>query len=211
MDVSIAVMSIACAKTTKEIDRDEPYVLVTAADVSIPVPRVEVVRYGPWADVQKGDTRSTLARPPGMDDTTWGAFSRGKIVRTRFWGLDGTPTRIVSTEGVIFVVSLLEHERSTEIEAVRTLLKTQAFASLLESSEKPFDDRASDLVAAVRAALRTKISFPQNDEVIGTKRLPITLDDVSAAAGSVRRKSLSFTGEGATYTVTAEFVYSEGG
>lgn len=58
--LTIAVKSITSINDSTEMGADEPYILVTAVHLSGLVPQVEVTQYGPWGDVDKGETHATL-------------------------------------------------------------------------------------------------------------------------------------------------------
>ena len=206
--LSIALAKIHCVKTTKEIDRDEPYVLATAADISGLVPQVEVVKYGPWADVKKGEDRTTLARPAGMSSDSWKILSMGKVVRTLFWGLDHKPKALGSTEGAIFVLSLVEHDASSSADATRELVKVAAVASLAGSTGLAYDVRVSSLVRDIKGALEVPTGAPNFEDPIGTQHLALGVGDLSGSPGSARTKTLRFTGQGGEYTATVEIAYS---
>lgn len=207
--MSMAVLNIHCEETTKEIDRDEPYVLVTAADISnLLVPAVDVVKYGPWSDVKKGRTYATLARLPGLDDKSWKIVSKGMVLQTPFWGLNGQPKAITNTQSVIFVVSLVEHDASADASATRELAKLAAVGSLAASSTLAYQTRVDKLLTDIKGALQVPTGAPNFDDPIGTKHLPLVIGDLSGAAGTTRNKTLSFAGEGAKYTVTCQIKYS---
>ena len=58
--VKLAVTSVKCVLDTTEKDAEEPYVLVTGINLKGLVPGVEVTRYGPFTDVDEGETVTTI-------------------------------------------------------------------------------------------------------------------------------------------------------
>ena len=67
LPVTIALKKIKCRIETDEVGSDEPYVLVTAVDLANPLlPNAEVTLYGPWGDVDAGESRTTQPLQPGI-------------------------------------------------------------------------------------------------------------------------------------------------
>lgn len=107
LPVTIAVKNIKCRIETDEVGADEPYVLVTAIDLkTFPLPTVEVTRYGPWGDVDKGETHSTMPLQPGFNPDNL----PGIVWRRNAWGPSGSAKAIASPQDAIILVSMMEHD-----------------------------------------------------------------------------------------------------
>lgn len=205
--LSMSVLNVRCDATTNEIDRDEPYVLVTSVDLSNPlIPGVDVFKYGPWADINKGDVGTTL--PVVSQAQADGLAAANLIPRVPFWGLAWAPRAITATTSVIFVVSLIEHDASADPNAARSLVKGMAVASVGASMTLPYATRVQKLLTDVRGAVQIPTGGPNFDDPIGTQQLVLVAADLSGAAGTFRNKVLNFAGEGADYAVTIQIRYS---
>jgi hypothetical protein len=78
----IYLSNIHCDEETSELSAsDEPYVLVTAVNLDstvtvagfpVPLPAFEVVKYGPFEDVDAGETHFA----PGITQSFWGITGR---------------------------------------------------------------------------------------------------------------------------------------
>jgi hypothetical protein len=82
--IQIYLSNLHCSEETSELSAsDEPYVLVTAVDLAtvagfpVPLPAFEVVRYGPFEDVDAGETHFA----PGSAQSFWGITGRSAAFR----------------------------------------------------------------------------------------------------------------------------------
>jgi hypothetical protein len=88
LPVTIALKKIKCRIETDEVGSDEPYVLVTAVDLSNPLlPNAEVTLYGPWGDVDEGETRTTQPLQPGVNPSDFPFL----VWRRNAWGRPAAP------------------------------------------------------------------------------------------------------------------------
>jgi len=208
--VTLAVKSIKSIDDSTEVGPDEPYVLVTAVDLSTPIPGVEVTLYGPWSDVEKGETHGTVVIPPGLPDAVVDALSAINVMRRPFWGLDNkTPKAIASPSNVIFIVSVMEHDDG-DPGALRSMVKLTATGSLVASANDSRATRVQKLMADIRGILGTPTGAPNFDDKVGTRELALTADDLVAPASGKRVKTLLDFGGGddGTFRVAVEIVFA---
>ncbi|HZX96227.1 MAG TPA: hypothetical protein VFE90_17030 [Myxococcales bacterium] len=189
MALTIAVKSIQSLDDSTEWGADEPYVLVTGVDLSQLIPHVEVTLYGPWADVDKGETHQTGVFLP-------------------FWGLDNrTAVAIANPSSVIFVVSVMENDDGKP-GALRTLVKAAAVASLAASNGMPRATRVQKLLADIHGALGIPTGAPNFDDIVGSKELVLTPPDLVRPPGGRRVKTLDFAGgDEGTFRVAVELAF----
>src|SRR4051812_21464396 len=100
--IQVYLSSLLCIDETSELSAsDEPYVLVITVDLAssvsiagfpVPLPAFDVVRYGPFEDVDDGETHFA----PGIAQS--------------FWSITGRPTALADPDQVIFVVALMEND-----------------------------------------------------------------------------------------------------
>ena len=86
--LSFRVSKLVCLSDTDEFDSDEPYVLVTAADLTTPTPNLRVTLVNPADDVDAGETVTPITLPPGTPQSVIDAARFFKVVSQPFWGLD---------------------------------------------------------------------------------------------------------------------------
>ena len=190
--------SIHCHEETDELSSaDEPYVLVTAVDlkatlsignVDIPFPAFDVVRYGPFEDVDAGETHFA----PGIAHS--------------FWGLADTPAALEDPDRVIFVVALMEHDAGRP-GTLQGIVKGIVGGSVLGSFTLGRERQVTLLIRDVASALGTPSgpSADQDNPVGNPQELRFTRQELAVAeAGRTVSKSLVFAGEGGRYTLTFE-------
>jgi len=184
--ITIAVSAIKCLDETSELSAsDEPYVLVVAADLQSVIPNVEAVLYGPWDDVDAGETHGTLPKKP-------------------FWGLNGKPALVNNPAQVIFVVAMMENDDGKP-KAARGLVKGAAVTSLASSTNASRADRIKSLIQDIESAVLIPTGAPNFDDPIDkVKELQLTSQDLSLASTGVHTKTLQFTGDGGKYNVVFE-------
>jgi len=199
--ITIAVKEIKCIEETDEIGSDEPYVLVVAVDLQPLVPNVEATLYGPWDDVDTGETHGTMLPPPINPDL----FDFMPVVwRKPFWGLNRQPAPINNPTQVIFLVALMENDDGKP-KATRGLVKGAAVASLASSTDATRTERIKRLIADINSALAIPTGFPNfDDQVASTQELQLNSQDLSLASAGVHTKSLCFTGDGGQYDIVFE-------
>jgi len=191
-NVTLAVKSITCIDDSTEVGAEEPYILVTAVDLAPTVPQVEVTRYGPWSDVDKGETHGTLVIPPGTPPPVVDVLSTLNVVRRPFWGIDNkTPAPIVAGK-TFFFVSLVENDEG-DPEALRTIVKGAAVGSLAASFGLPTSTRISKLESDIEGALNIPTGAPNFDDVVGTRQLMVSPAEVNGAAPARQVKVIRFT------------------
>jgi hypothetical protein len=185
--------SITCLNESSEAsDSDEPYVLVTAVDLGPLVPQVEVTLYGPFSDVDAGETHGTIAIPANLPPEVREIFLQIPLVRRPFWSLDNDHAGLVNTPGqVIFIVSVMENDDGHP-SALRTVVKGAAVASLAASVGFTRALRVSKLIADINGALGIPTGAPDFDDPVGTHELVLTKTDLVPPASLKRTKTLKF-------------------
>lgn len=207
--LAIAVQSIKSIDDSTEVGSDEPYVLVTAANLKSLVPQVEVTLYGPWADVDKGETHGTIVVPPGLPAAVADSFNVLGVTRRPFWALDNkTPAPIASPNDVVFIVSVVEHDDGKP-GTLRTLVKLAAVGSLAASNGMARATRVQKLISDIGGALGTPTGAPNFDDVVGTHELKLTAADLVPPASKKRVKTVDFNGHNeGTFRVAVEMAFS---
>lgn len=204
--ITIALRSIKCLEETDEVGADEPYVLVAAADLKKLVPQVEVTRYGPWKDVDKGETKSTMSIPKGFPQSQIDLMKQLAVLRIPFWGLDNkSAKKIANADDVIFIVSMMEHDDGKP-EAARGLVKAGMISSLAGSVGMGRDDRVAKVIADVKSALKIPTGAPNFDDHIGTKELRLTTKDLLLPHQGSHSRTLFFLGDGGHYKTVFDLV-----
>ena len=204
--MTISLYAMRCLETTSEKWSDEPYVLVTAADLRGPTPKVEVTRYGPFSDVDQWEERVTFVAPPGMPPELIQPLKTLFVVRTPFWGVDNeTPQLIKNKDDAIIVASMVENDDG-DVAAMRTLVKTAATASLAASIGLDRAERVEKLIADINGALQIPTGAPNFDDPIGTKEVPVTSKELLRALTGPYHTNLYFVGDGGHYRLTLEYI-----
>jgi hypothetical protein len=202
MSVKIAVTKVKCFSDTDEWNSDEPYVLVTGVNLKALVPTVEVTRYGPWNDVDDGDTRTTFPISPDLpfDPDPMGLVG---TFRKPCWGLDGKAAPINNPDDVALLVSLMENDDG-DVSAMRTLVKSAAVVSLAASTSSDRATRVKKLQADIDGALQIPTGAPNFDDPIGATQEFRLTKDLLDVNGHKKTKSLTFKSDGGRYEVSLE-------
>lgn len=208
-NLTLAVKSIKSVNDSTEWGSDEPYVLVTAANLKAVPPQVEVTLYGPWSDVDKGETHGTLVLPPNTPQAIVNVFAASNVMRQPFWGLDNkTATEIDSPNDVAFVVSVMENDDGKP-NTLRTMVKLAAIGSLAGSIGMPRATRVQKMIADINGVIHTPTGFPNFDDVVGTHELALTAADLERPSTGTRVKKLNFAGgDEGTFEVAFELKYA---
>lgn len=206
--LSLSVKSITSLNDSTESSPDEPYVLVTGIDLTQLTPNLEVTLYGPWADVEKGETHSTLVIPPGLPQSQIDFLSAFNVVRRPFWGLDNKKAAIIlNPTDVIFIVAVMENDDGHP-DALRSLIKGVAVASLAASTNSPRKQRADKLLTDIKGVLKLPTGAPNFDDVVGAQELVLNAADLVGIPSSKRTKTLTFAnGSEGTFRVTFELAF----
>ena len=192
--LSIAMQSIKSLDDSTEVGSDEPYVLVTAANLAGLIPQVEVTLYGPFEDTDKGETHATIVAPAGLPKPIADAINGSPLGRRPFWALDNkTSAPIASPNDVVFIVSVMENDDGKP-NTLRTLVKLAAVGSLAASSGMARATRVQKLIADIGGALGTPTGAPNFDDVVGTHELVLTAADLVPPANKRRVKTVDFNG-----------------
>ncbi len=197
--IQIYLSKIHCDEETNELSSsDEPYVLVTAVDlaatltiagVRVPFAAFDVVRYGPFNNVDAGETH--LA--PGVAHSFWGIAGDG-------------PAPLDNPDQVIFVVALMEHDAGRP-GTLQGIVKGIVGGSVLGSLTFPRGRKVATLLRDVNSALGTPSapSLDQDNPIGDPQELRFTRQElVAAAAGQPVSRALVFEGDGGRYTLTFE-------
>lgn len=200
LPVTIALTKIKCKIETDEVGSDEPYVLVTAVDLSNPLlPNAEVTLYGPWGDVDGGETRTTQPIPPGVDPNDLPFI----IWRRNAWGPSGQAKAIANPAHAVILVSMMEHDDG-KAGTARGLAKAAAVSSLAASMGMTREQRVNKLKADIHAALGIPTGAPNfDDRVGGTKEFALSANLLNVAAGP-KNKTMTIVGDGGKYEVTLQ-------
>lgn len=188
--------NLHCNEETSELGADEPYLFVITVNLAatldvegfpVPLPAFEVVRYGPFEDVDKDETHFA----PGIDQS--------------FWGVNGASTSLVNPDDVIFIVALMENDELNP-DTLRTLVKGAVGASLLGSLALERPDKVAALIRDVNSALASPIAAsPLDDKVGDPQELRFSQEElVQAESGQIVSKSLVFAGDDGQYTLVFE-------
>lgn len=204
LPVTIALKKIKCRIETDEVGADEPYVLVTAVDLSNPLlPNAEVTLYGPWGDVDAGESRSTQPLQPGVNPSDFPFL----VWRRNAWGPSGSAKAIANPANAILLVSMMEHDDGKPGTA-RELAKAAVVGALAASAGMTRAQRVSKLIADINGALGIPTGFPNFDDRVGsTKEVPLSANLLNVAAGP-KTKTMTIVGDGGKYDVT--FVVTKG-
>lgn len=182
----ISLATVRCSVETDEVGADEPYVLVTAVNLTskvnvagfpVPLPTCDVTRYGPFNDVDAGETHGAAFTP--------------------FW--TGPTT---NPNDAIFVVSMMENDDGNA-ETLRGIVKSSAVASLFGSLSLPRSEQVGRLINDVGSAKGTPTGAPNFDDKIGgSQELQFSADELGrAGSGQLVSKTMSFAGDGGNYSL----------
>ncbi len=184
LPVTIRLAWIRCEEETDEVGSDEPYMLVTAVDLDQLVPGVETVLYGPFGDVDQGETHAAGSPP--------------------FWSLDNTsPKSLSDPNDVIFVGTMMENDDGDPT-AKRTLVKAAAVSSIGASNGMSRANRVRKLVADINGAVGIPTGAPNFDDRIKTQELRFTREDLRLGAIKSHVRDFHFRGDGGHYVARFE-------
>lgn len=199
---SIYLKTLTCNEETDEVGSDEPYVLVTSVNLAstvqvagfpVPLPSFDVIRYGPYGDVDTGDWRGT-----------------GEAAQS-FWGVNGGSPTITDPNQAIFVVSVMENDDGNA-ETLRGIVKGVIGSSVLSTLSADRNNKVATLIRDVGAAVGTPTGAPNFDDIVGpTQELRFTADQLARAEqGVAQQQSLWVRGDGGMYTMLFEAVNDMG-
>jgi hypothetical protein len=194
--IQIYLSNLHSHEETDEVGADEPYVLATAVNLAsvvnvagfpVPLPAFDVVKYGPFDDVDDEDT----VYAPGISQS--------------FWGVTGRPVALANPDQGIFVVGLMENDNG-DPEALRGIVKGIVGGSMVGSLSLDRTDKVNALIRDVNSALGTPTGGPNFDEKIGgPQELRFSREELSRAeAGQTVKKTLTFEGDGGRFDLTFE-------
>jgi len=183
--VMFSLADLRCDEETDEVGADEPYVLLTAVDLTssvavggfpVPLPTCEVVLYGPFNDVDEDERRAATFSP----------FSAGRITKP---------------DDAMFVVSLMENDNG-DANALRGIVKGGAVSSLFGSMALSRAERVQRLIADVDSAMGVPTGAPNFDDKVGVQELSFTADELTRArAGELVSRGMSIAGDGGRYSL----------
>ncbi|CDM57224.1 hypothetical protein [Rhizobium favelukesii] len=185
--------SIRCHVETDEVGSDEPYVIVTATDLSttvpaagvpVPIPSSRAYRYGPFGDVDGAETHAHGFAP--------------------FWGLFGEE-RSLDQATTIFTATLIENDEGSA-EGLRGIIAAGVNSALFASLAVQDRNVRRDLVLqAVDSAAHgiPDIAPMVDDVVVGAREIFFTPADIAfAETGQTARVNVRAQGDGGDYTMT---------
>ena len=174
--VKVTIGSISCVTGTSEIGADEPYVIVTACDLSPVLPGIECTLYGPLS-MSSNETKNPAGKP--------------------FWFIDNTTGKIITDPAkVIFIVSFMENDDGSPA-AARSLVKGATAVSMAGSNALPRAQRVQKLMADIDSTLAIPTGFPNFDDQIDvSKELALTKLDLILPILGPHTVSLKFSGDG---------------
>ncbi|NJO17042.1 MAG: hypothetical protein HC877_15270 [Thioploca sp.] len=187
-NLTLAVKSITSIDDSTEASADEPYILVVAADLTGLLPAVEVTLYGPWADVEKGETHGTLAIPIGFPESLLDLLAAFNVLRRPFWGLNNkTPAPIANVSDVAFFVCVMEHDDGSP-SLLRQLVKGASTLAAINGKTagltKP--DITKKIKEAITDVIGTPTGIPNYDDVVGVQQLILTANDLNPPPSGIR-------------------------
>lgn len=207
-NLTLAVKSITSINDSTELYSDEPYILVVAADLTSLVPAIEVTLYGPWGNVDKGETHGTLVLPVGTPQSVVDAFGMFNVIRKPFWGLNNKPAPIASVGNVAFFVCVMEHDDGNPF-LLQQILKAAATIAFINAvgAGMTHAEIAKKIEEGIKGVIATPTGFPNFDDVVGVHRLVLTQNDLTS--GNHVLPTLRFKGgkEG-TFDVKIELVFA---
>lgn len=198
LPVTIALKKIKCRIETDEVGSDEPYVLITAVDLTNPVlPNAEVTLYGPWGDVDEGETRTTQPLQPGVNPSDFPFL----VWRRNAWGPSGSAKAIPNPANAILLVSMMEHDDGKP-SAARELVKAAVVGALAASAGMTRAQRVSKLKTDINGALAIPTGAPNFDDRVGsTVEVALSANLLNVAAGP-KTKTITINGDGGKYDLT---------
>jgi hypothetical protein len=174
---------IRCHRARKEVDHDEPYLLIAAHDMvntvfaagglSLRVPNVRVVKVGPWAGVDRDETHH--------------AWTLAASDRPPFWDLDGLPRTIAAPQDVVFLVALMENDGSSP-DTIRGAVQDALRLSQISNLNRAYAAYVNEMISIMTAAIESSrglTALPSSainrDDLIGNvQQLALTPADLAA-------------------------------
>ncbi|RZL40209.1 MAG: hypothetical protein EOP35_01550 [Rubrivivax sp.] len=198
LPVTIALKKIKCRIETDEVGSDEPYVLITAVDLTNPVlPNAEVTLYGPWGDFDEGESRTTQPLQPGVNPSDFPFL----VWRRNAWGPSGSAKAIPNPANAIILVSMMEHDDGKP-SAARELVKAAVVGALAASAGMTRAQRVSKLKTDIHGALGIPTGAPNFDDRVGTTvEVALSANLLDVAAGP-KTKTITIRGDGGKYDLT---------
>jgi hypothetical protein len=180
-NLTLAVKSITSIDDSTEASSDEPYVLVVAADLTSFVPAVEVTLYGPWGNVDKGETHGTLVLPVGTPQAVVDLLGTFNVIRRPFWGLNNKPAPIANVGNVAFFVCVMEHDDGNPL-LLREIVKAAATIAFINAVGAGLShaDIAKKIEQDIKGVIGTPTGFPNFDDVVGIQRLVLSQNDLTS-------------------------------
>jgi len=160
--MQVYLSNIECNEETDELSSaDEPYVLVTAVNLNGPIPSYDVIRYGPFDDVDEDE----IHYAPGRSQS--------------FWGINGNSAPLDDPDKAIFLVSLLEHDAGRP-GTLQGIVKGIVASSVLGSLTLDRNSKVDKLMRDVSSALGTPSgpSLDQDDTIGGPVELKFSRDEL---------------------------------
>lgn len=199
-DIQFYLSKIHCNEETDEVGSDEPYVLVTTVNLassvsvsgfSVPIPAYEVFKYGPFDDVDKGETHYAEG------------FFMGHHLVSPFWGVTGDPAPLDDPDKVIFIVALMENDNG-DTDALRGIVKGVVASSVYGSISLSRQNKVAALIKDINSELRMPTGFPNFDDKVGDpQELQFSREELNQIeCGQIVSKDLVFNGDGGSYTLT---------
>ncbi len=190
-DILGAVDRIYCHDASRELGRDEPYLLIAAFDmlnvvnagiVGVKLPTVNVVKIGPWQGVKHYETYYPSALPVAS--------------RKPFWDLDHEARHIAHPQDVLFIVALMENDRGSP-DIVRGVVRDNLLASRINNTNRAYDAYATTMISNMGAAIDLSRGVVLRDDVIGgVRQLALTAEDLALLNTTIPdpvEKSIRFT------------------
>jgi hypothetical protein len=206
------VEKIQCHAASKELYADEPYLIIASFDMSnsinlgvvgIPPPDINVVKVGPWSDVEPDETHN--------------AWVLSEPNRPAFWNLSGEGSPIASPQDVIFLVACMEHDGSSP-DNIRGAVRTELLIARINNTNLTYSGYVTNMISNMTGAIETSRLIPGqptlnfDDLFDDVKQLTLTTNDLGDLNSLVPvTKTLRFTERKANgtaindYTVTFSF------
>lgn len=203
------VKDIHCLTASKEIGKEEPYLIIASIDMleTIQVlnvsvankPSLHCIKVGPWSDVKAGGHYSASAS-------------------AIFWDLDGKKKAIAAPQDVVFLVALMEHDGSSP-DAIRGAAQSGVQVSIVQNIKRDYKTFSSTVSSAMQGAIDTVLGagvgpshLNFDDRLDRVAHLSLSRDDLNTvnALGklekSLRFKTVKKSGKvNNDYTVTMLF------
>lgn len=179
MGFSFRLHQVKCLTESDESsDADEPYVLVTAVDLTwLPAPAPAgppaptTFLYGPWGNFDENEELILVGEPPFWEDPPGSALSPA------------------STTTVFYVVSVMEQDNGSP-DACRLLVEGAVKASLPFSTGMSIEGRVNRAVADTRSIVAGYLL----DDHVGTTSLRLDTTDVALLDGQWKDKVVTIDG-----------------